>query len=242
MDSLIFTKKNTQKLAIESVSLIVNTIDRHFVSKDVSLCFKTAFSFWFVLATLSSKKMEPTVKIAAGSVVCAEHTKIIGEVSIGSKTVIHPTALIHAKNGPIIIGECNLIEERAVIVNNSSQPMMIGSYNVFEVGCHSEAPAVGDSNVLEYKSFVGPKTFVSRGCVIGAKCSVNTDEVLPVNTVIYGNECKRRIQGSDPTPQPFQLDFLIKVLPNYQKIHQPNSRATEIPTPVASSIAMSPTN
>lgn len=186
--------------------------------------------------------MEPPIRIAAGSVVCSEHTQIIGEVSIGSKTIVHPTAIIHAKNGPIMIGECNLIEERAMIVNNSTQPMMIGSYNVFEVGCQSEAPAVGDSNVLEYKCYVGPKTFVSRGCVIGSKCSVNTDEVLPVNTVIYGSSCKRRIQGSDPSPQPFQLDFLIKVLPNYQKIQAPNSRATEIPIPMTSSHAMSPSD
>lgn len=180
--------------------------------------------------------MDAQAKIAAGSVVCTEHTQISGNVSIGSKTIVHPTAIINAKAGPILIGECNLIEERVTIINNSKEPMKIGSYNVFEVGCYSEAPIVGDNNVLEYKSFVGPKTIISRGCVVGAKCSVNTDEMLPVNTVIYGSECKRRIQGTEPTPQPFQLDFLVKVLPNYQKIQPANSRATEIPIPAVVSL------
>jgi len=180
--------------------------------------------------------MDPQAKIAAGSVVCLEHTKVCGDVSIGSKTIIHPTAFIHAKEGPIIIGECNLIEEKVVIVNNRKESMKIGSFNVFEVGSHCEAPSLGDNNVLEYKSFVGPKTVISKGCVIGAKCHVDTDEILPVNTVIYGEECKRRIQASDPTPQPLQLDFLVKVLPNYQKIQPPNSKATQLPIPVTSNL------
>ena len=36
---------------------------------------------------------------------------------LGSRTVIHPTAKIIAEAGPIIIGENNLIEEQARIIN-----------------------------------------------------------------------------------------------------------------------------
>lgn len=40
-----------------------------------------------------------------------------GDITIGARTVIHPKARIIAEAGPIIIGEGNLIEEQAQIIN-----------------------------------------------------------------------------------------------------------------------------
>lgn len=154
--------------------------------------------------------------------VCCEQTNIVGDVTIGSKTIVHPASSIRALRGPIVIGESNLIEERVDIVNYSEKAMVIGSFNVFEVGSHSESPTIGDHNVLEYKSFVGKNTTLTTGCVVGAKCRVETAEELAANTVIFGSECRRRIQIEKPSPQTYQRDFLIKILPNYQKIEKAN--------------------
>lgn len=57
-----------------------------------------------------------SVKIAPGAVVCNE-CELHGDITIGSMTVIHPKASIIAEAGPIIIGECNIVEEQARIVN-----------------------------------------------------------------------------------------------------------------------------
>lgn len=87
-----------------------------------------------------------SAKIAAGAVVCVE-SEIRGDVTIGetfiftfatflwlfkwdfwfiviniivftgARTVVHPKARIIAEAGPIIIGEGNLIEEQALIIN-----------------------------------------------------------------------------------------------------------------------------
>ena len=48
--------------------------------------------------------------------VCKE-TKIRGDVTIGSMTIVHPCATIIAEAGPIIIGDGNIIEEQVVIIN-----------------------------------------------------------------------------------------------------------------------------
>lgn len=56
------------------------------------------------------------VKIYHGAIVCKE-TKIRGDVTIGSMTVVHPCATIIADAGPIVIGDGNIIEEQVVIVN-----------------------------------------------------------------------------------------------------------------------------
>uniref|UniRef100_A0A8C5HVH6 Dynactin subunit 6 n=1 Tax=Gouania willdenowi TaxID=441366 RepID=A0A8C5HVH6_GOUWI len=59
---------------------------------------------------------QKSVKIAAGAVVCVE-SEIKGDVTIGPRTVVHPKARIIAEAGPIVIGEGNLIEEQALIIN-----------------------------------------------------------------------------------------------------------------------------
>uniref|UniRef100_A0A3Q2QI20 Dynactin subunit 6 n=1 Tax=Fundulus heteroclitus TaxID=8078 RepID=A0A3Q2QI20_FUNHE len=168
-------------------------------------------------------------KIAAGAVVCVE-SEIRGDVTIGARTVVHPKARIIAEAGPIIIGEGNLIEEQALIINSYPENIMpdsegvepktmtIGTNNVFEVGCISQALKIGDNNVIESKADVGRNVILTGGCIIGACCQVNTCEVVPENTVVYGSGCIRRAQSEKPQPQTLQLDFLMKILPNYHHL------------------------
>ncbi|KAE8631089.1 hypothetical protein XENTR_v10001074 [Xenopus tropicalis] len=99
-----------------------------------------------LLSTSGSQKNPlGNVKIAPGAVVCVE-SEIKGDVTIGPRTVVHPKARIYAEAGPIIIGEGNLIEEQAFIRNSfpeniapdsdvEPKTMIIGTNNVFEVGC-----------------------------------------------------------------------------------------------------------
>ncbi|VEL39523.1 unnamed protein product [Protopolystoma xenopodis] len=74
------------------------------------------------------------VKISAGAIVCSE-CEIRGDVTIGTRTVIHPKVSIIAEAGPIIIGESNLIEELVELRNTvPGAVMVIGDSNFFEVG------------------------------------------------------------------------------------------------------------
>ncbi|GFQ94473.1 dynactin subunit 6 [Trichonephila clavata] len=164
--------------------------------------------------------------IAPGAVVCKE-SELVGEITIGSRTVIHPKAHIIAEAGPIVIGESNLIEEQVQIINKSKNkdsdvqtPMVIGANNVFEVGAYVESVKIGDNNVLESKCIVGKNTQLTSGCVIGAKCELTCNEIIPENTVIYGSNCERRQQAEKPAPQTLQLDFLTKILPNYHHLRK----------------------
>uniref|UniRef100_A0A8C6TXW1 Dynactin subunit 6 n=1 Tax=Neogobius melanostomus TaxID=47308 RepID=A0A8C6TXW1_9GOBI len=177
---------------------------------------------WFILFSCSAK-------IAAGAVVCVE-SDIKGDVTIGARTVVHPKARIIAESGPIVIGEGNLIEEQALIINSFPENIMpdieglepktmhIGTNNVFEVGCVSRALNIGDNNVIESKAEIGRNVILTSGCIIGAGCQIHTCEVVPENTVVYGSKCIRRVQSERPQPQTLQLDFLMKILPNYHHL------------------------
>jgi len=179
-------------------------------------------------------KMSKSVKIAPGAIVCNE-CELHGDITIGSMTVIHPKASIIAEAGPVIIGECNIVEEQARIINRrpageavptSAPVMIIGANNVFEVDCCSEAQKIGDNNVLEVKSYVGPEVEITNGCIVGAACQLSCPEVIPENTVIFGSRCSRRQQGDKPPPQMLQIDFLTKVLPNYHHLKKPLKKAS----------------
>ena len=42
------------------------------------------------------------------------------------------------------------------------------------------------------------KTVVTNGCVVGCCCHVASQETLPENTVIFGSNSTRRVQGDRP--------------------------------------------
>ncbi|CAI9739226.1 Hypothetical predicted protein [Octopus vulgaris] len=173
------------------------------------------------------------IKIAPMAIVCKE-CDLIGDISIGARTIIHPKARIVAEAGPIIIGESNLIEEGVQIINklpedgsptDETPVMVIGNHNVFEVASYVESLKIGNFNVVEVKASVGRDTELSSGCIVGAKCCLSTDECLQENTVIYGKECRRRVQQEHPFAQTLQLDFLSKLLPSFHHIRKPTKVA-----------------
>lgn len=164
------------------------------------------------------------LKFHPSTIICREKTVILGDVTIDADCVIHPTACIIARDGPIEIGKDNLIEERVEIINTLNQKMIIGNQNVFEVDTYCEAPKVGNSNLFESKSKVCNKIEVSNNCIIGSGCHLSRDEAekLPNNSVIYGTKMMRAVPNLPPMSQGSQLDFLRKILPNYQKLWRPN--------------------
>ncbi|KAJ3648736.1 hypothetical protein Zmor_020515 [Zophobas morio] len=173
-----------------------------------------------------------SIKILQGALVC-EESKLRGDITIGTGTIIHPSATILAEAGPIIIGDCCLIEEQVKIIHRlpfdqqdkeNTPVLIIGSHNVFEVDCHVEAPKIGNYNVFESKSFVGNKVTVTNGCIIGAGCKVTQEQILKENVIIYGHDCHMREGLDRPGLQTLQMETLSKMLPNYHHIRKPNKK------------------
>ena len=115
-------------------------------------------------------------------------------------TILQPRCTILAVSGPIIFGENNIVEENVIIVNRHKQPMLIGDFNLFEVGSRTcnplflqtdppetgspdqddkqagvESPSVGSHNVFGIRSRVLPSVSVGSHCVVGAGCLVQAD-------------------------------------------------------------------
>ncbi|CAD6574851.1 MAG: hypothetical protein CYPHOPRED_005520 [Cyphobasidiales sp. Tagirdzhanova-0007] len=89
--------------------------------------------------------------------------------------ILHPRCTLAALAGPIVIGDCCIVEETASIINSSSAPLVIGSYNLFEVGCRIQSPLIGSYNTFEPKCSVLENVTLDDYCVIGAGCTVVPD-------------------------------------------------------------------
>jgi len=176
-------------------------------------------------------KVENKIKVMPRAIVC-EDSNIRGDVTISSGSVVHPSAQIIAESGPIIIGENCIIEEYAKIVHrvppgrfdeNPEKPpvLVIGSNNIFEVGCTVEALKIGEKNIFECKCYVSSDVTVSSGCVIGAGCQLKGEQHLAENTVIFGQNCEQREALDKQGSHMLQLDFLRKILPNYHRLRKP---------------------
>lgn len=48
---------------------------------------------------------------------------------------------------------------------------------------------------------LGRNVILTSGCIVGTCCQVNTCEVMPENTVVYGSSGVRRIQSEKPQVQ-----------------------------------------
>ena len=61
--------------------------------------------------------------------------------------MVHPSARILAEGGPIIIGESNLVQEKAVIINKKTdseekRTLVIGDGNMFSIASCIQFPII----------------------------------------------------------------------------------------------------
>ena len=93
---------------------------------------------------------------------------MVGDISIGSGTVVHPFARIIAKTGPVVIGDNNIIEEMAEVVNDGERDkvMILGSGNLIGVAASVSSLKMGNNNTVEARARLGRHTVLPYGCVL----------------------------------------------------------------------------
>ena len=149
-----------------------------------------------------------------------------------------------ARSGPIVIGDNNIVEERAEILNEGPEEavMILGSGNLVGAGARVASLKMGNSNVVEAGARLGRGTVLSYGCVLTAGqlhifywlfatalilvvvypgVQFERAEVLPEMTVIYsepgGGDLMRGRASSVQQLGP-ELQLLAKILPNHHQV------------------------
>ena len=108
-----------------------------------------------------------------------------------------------ARSGPIVIGDNNIVEERAEILNEGPEEavMILGSGNLVGAGARVASLKMGNSNVVEAGARLGRGTVLSYGCVLtaGLLHICNCTSCYLILVVVYiqvsslsGRRCCRR--------------------------------------------------
>ncbi|KAI3382054.1 hypothetical protein SNEBB_005953 [Seison nebaliae] len=207
----------------------------------------------------SPKKRACRLRLSTSTLICRSHSSITGEITIGNRTIVQPMVSIHATDGPIVIGSSTLIEEKCSILNNSlieedkkkneeeksissteknQHVMIIGNYNVFEVGSIIRSSKIGDQNMVETYAEIGPNIELTNNCIVKAGTKLTGYMVLEPNTIVGRREI---FQMNDDVPlfEPLEghkdlfigkhssrgnnhhallIEHFIKTLPSFQPI------------------------
>ena len=123
------------------------------------------------------------------------------QITIGHATVIHPKAVIVARDGPIEIGDYCIVEEYCEIRNeladsstssqksssSSAAPaMVIGHQNHFCVRSEVRSGRIGSQNRFLPGSSLGIASAVGDHCIVEPYCRISHDVSLPSETVVFG--------------------------------------------------------
>jgi dynactin-6 len=115
-----------------------------------------------------------------------------GQIGFGHGTILHPDCSIRAESASIVLGEYNIIEERVRILNRkpeenpSPAPMVIGNYNLFEVGASIDYCEIGNFNTFEHRARVEANCKIGNFCIVTAGVTVPAGSIIPDGTIVFG--------------------------------------------------------
>merc|ERR1712244_122284 len=94
---------------------------------------------------------------------------------------------IIAEKGTITIGDNNIISEGTLIINKSTEELLIGNGNVFECGARIEAAKINDYNVFGAKCHVMSGALIGTGCVICPRVMIIAKKRIRDCMVVFGD-------------------------------------------------------
>jgi dynactin-6 len=175
------------------------------------------------ITNLSSTTFSP------GCMIC-ESVVVHGRVSFGPGTVVQPCSQFFATGaGSIIIGSDNIFEEQCIVINDSDKDMVIGSLNLFEVGCQIRAATIGNGNRVGVRATLGWGSSMSNHGLVVALQTVNDEAVLPDHCLVTPTLNHAADRGDNVAlHQQQMLDYLSALrspssrtcLLNFHKLHK----------------------
>ncbi|EEY66138.1 uncharacterized protein PITG_03682 [Phytophthora infestans T30-4] len=150
--------------------------------------------------------MTQQVQVARTSAVCVE-AQLQGAITVGERCAIHPGASVLSTGGSIVLSERCFVEDGAVLANDPSEDMKIGSDNLFESGCEVRSQSVGSGNWFEPKARALNGSVIGDNCLIGSGVVVAAGEHVPDNSILVAVQT---LQGETRRVVRKQKDYLIK--------------------------------
>merc|ERR1712154_614632 len=160
------------------------------------------------------------------------------KIFIGKNTIIGPGVNIIAEKGSIVIGDNNIISEGTLIINKSTEELIIGNGNVFECGARIEAAKINDYNVFGATCHVMSGALIGTGCVVCPRVMIIAKKRIRDCMVVFGDNMVHEQPLMKKRNRAY-IDQMVKVLrAKFKEIKQkpsskgkPGSRSGRGPKP-----------
>jgi carbonic anhydrase/acetyltransferase-like protein (isoleucine patch superfamily) len=123
--------------------------------------------------------IHPTACIHPAAFVC-------GEVTLGPRASVWPSAVIRADSAPIIIGESSNVQDGVVIHVDPGLPCTIGARVVIGHRAIVHGATVEDDCLIAMGAIVLNRVVVGRGSLVGAGAVCSEGLVIPPNSLVLG--------------------------------------------------------
>jgi carbonic anhydrase/acetyltransferase-like protein (isoleucine patch superfamily) len=124
---------------------------------------------------------------------------VLGDVSLGEKASVWPTAVIRGDSDRITIGSESNVQDGAVIHADENVPCVIGDRVTIGHRAIVHGATVEDDCLIGMGAIVLNKAVIGRGSLIGAGAVVTEGTNVPPRSLVLGIPGRRIMEVDDPT-------------------------------------------
>ena len=123
--------------------------------------------------------IDPTAFIHPEAFVC-------GDVTLGPRASVWPSAVIRADSAPIIVGDSSNVQDGVIIHVDPGLPCTIGSRVTIGHRAMVHGATVEDDCLIGIGAIVLNRVVVGRGSLVGAGALCSEGMVIPPNSLVLG--------------------------------------------------------
>jgi carbonic anhydrase/acetyltransferase-like protein (isoleucine patch superfamily) len=124
---------------------------------------------------------------------------VLGDVSLGERASVWPTAVIRGDSAPISVGNESNVQDGAVLHADENMPCVIGDRVTIGHRAIVHGATVEDDCLIGMGAIVLNKAVIGRGSLIGAGAVVTEGTNVPPRSLVLGVPGRRIMEVDDET-------------------------------------------
>jgi carbonic anhydrase/acetyltransferase-like protein (isoleucine patch superfamily) len=122
---------------------------------------------------------------------------VIGDVTLGARVSVWPTAVIRGDTAPIVIGEDSNVQDGAVVHVDHGVPCTIGRRVAIGHRAIVHGATIHDDCLIGMGAILLNRVVVGSGSIIGAGAVCTEGMEIPPNSLVVGVPAKVRRETTD---------------------------------------------
>ncbi|HJR63550.1 MAG TPA: gamma carbonic anhydrase family protein [Gemmatimonadaceae bacterium] len=119
-----------------------------------------------------------------------ERATVLGDVTLGARTSVWPSAVIRADTAPVVIGSETSVQDGTVIHVDLDVPVHVGSRVTIGHRAIIHGATIEDDCLIGMGAIVLNHVRVGRGSIVGAGALCTEGMEIPPNSVVLGVPAK----------------------------------------------------